>query len=341
MFRSRRFTAAVSGAAVAGLLVSSVGAPAAGAQELTAEGIIAELSELSERSGSLNEDVLALDGEVQDKEQELADLQGDRDHAVSEAETVQAYSEEVRGQVADHVKTRSRGAEIDPLTAMFGATDTQSAIDRSSYLTYFNRQKEQQIREVTDAQHEAAEANSRAQSADAKVTFELGQLNQRRDDLEREQSELEELTQTVRDRVDSLSPEQMELWRSQNNPFVEGLDMLSGSSDAVDAAMTRIGMPYSWGAVGPDSFDCSGLMVWAYQQMGKTIPRTSQAQLSGGTPVPRDQLQPGDIIGFYPGVTHVGMYVGDGKIVHASTYGVPVQVVSIDQGGSYQGAVRY
>lgn len=167
MFRSRRFTAAVSGAAVAGLLVSSVGAPAAGAQELTAEGIIAELSELSERSGALNEDVLALDGEVQEKEQELEDLQGERDRAVSEAESVQAYSEEVRGQVADHVKTRSRGAQVDPLTAMFGATDTQSAIDRSSYLTYFNRQKEEQLREVTDAQHEASEANSRVQSADA------------------------------------------------------------------------------------------------------------------------------------------------------------------------------
>ena len=81
-------------------------------------------------------------------------------------------------------------------------------------------------------------------------------------------------------------------------------------------------------------------MVWAYAQEGKSIPRTSQAQLSGGTPVPMDQLEPGDVIGYYPGVTHVGMYIGDGQVVHASTYGVPVQVVPVDS-MPVQGAVRF
>ena len=81
-------------------------------------------------------------------------------------------------------------------------------------------------------------------------------------------------------------------------------------------------------------------MVWSYQQMGKSIPRTSQAQLAGGTPVPMDQLQPGDIVGYYPGVTHVGMYIGDGQVVHASTYGVPVAVVPLNS-MPVQGAVRY
>ncbi|MDN6619454.1 MAG: C40 family peptidase, partial [Corynebacterium variabile] len=87
-------------------------------------------------------------------------------------------------------------------------------------------------------------------------------------------------------------------------------------------------------------FDCSGLMYWASQQLGKSIPRTSQAQVSGGTPVSRDELQPGDIVGYYSGVTHVGMYIGDGKIVHASDYGIPVQVVSVDS-MPFAGASRY
>ena len=134
---------------------------------------------------------------------------------------------------------------------------------------------------------------------------------------------------------------QLAAWRAKDNPIVDGLASLLGSSGAVDAAMTKVGSPYSWGAAGPDAFDCSGLMYWAYQQLGKSIPRTSQAQLAGGTPVSRDQLQPGDLIGFYEGITHVGMYVGDGMIIHASTYGVPVQVVPIEQGGPYMGAVRY
>ena len=74
--------------------------------------------------------------------------------------------------------------------------------------------------------------------------------------------------------------------------------------------------------------------------MGKSIPRTSQAQIAGGTPVPLDQLQPGDIVGYYAGITHVGMYIGEGQVVHASTYGVPVAVVPLHS-MPVQGAVRY
>ena len=73
---------------------------------------------------------------------------------------------------------------------------------------------------------------------------------------------------------------------------------------------------------------------------GKTIPRTSQAQLAGGQSVTRDQLQPGDIVAYYPGATHVGMYIGDGQLVHASDYGIPVQVVPVDS-MPMVGASRY
>ncbi|MPV51696.1 hypothetical protein GCO27_01160 [Corynebacterium sp. zg331] len=114
----------------------------------------------------------------------------------------------------------------------------------------------------------------------------------------------------------------------------------SKAAGAVQAALSKIGAPYSWGATGPDAFDCSGLIYWAYQQQGMTIPRTSQSQLAGGTPVSRDQLQPGDVVGYYPGVTHVGLYIGDGKLVHASDYGIPVQVVDVDS-MPWAGAVRF
>lgn len=158
----------------------------------------------------------------------------------------------------------------------------------------------------------------------------------------KEQQELEKQKKDIEAQVDSLNEEQRAAFVGRfgaQNVDLAALADGSGS-EAVAAALTRIGAPYGWGATGPDTFDCSGLMVWSYQQMGKSIPRTSQAQLAGGTKVPLDQLQPGDIIGYYPGVTHVGMYVGDGQVVHASTYGVPVQVVPLDS-MPVQGAVRY
>ncbi|MGP5589398.1 C40 family peptidase [Corynebacterium variabile] len=96
------------------------------------------------------------------------------------------------------------------------------------------------------------------------------------------------------------------------------------------AAMSKQGAPYVWGATGPSSFDCSGLTSWAYNQVGKSIPRTSGAQASGGTPVSLSALQPGDIISYYSGASHVAIYIGDGKIVHAVNEGTPVQVNDIN-----------
>jgi hypothetical protein len=92
---------------------------------------------------------------------------------------------------------------------------------------------------------------------------------------------------------------------------------------AVDAARTKLGSDYSYGAVGPDSFDCSGLVQWSYEQAGVELPRTSYDQLATGTPVPLDDLQPGDVVSFYGG-SHSALYAGDGKVIHASTYGIGV-----------------
>lgn len=116
---------------------------------------------------------------------------------------------------------------------------------------------------------------------------------------------------------------------------------LSATGNAVvDAAMTRIGSPYVWGATGPNAFDCSGLVSWAFQQAGKSVPRTSQAQIAGGMAVPIDQLQPGDIVGYYSGVSHVAIYIGNGQVVHASTYGVPLGVADLYH-APISGAARY
>ncbi len=104
--------------------------------------------------------------------------------------------------------------------------------------------------------------------------------------------------------------------------------MTSGSGvgyAALQAALSKLGSPYEYGAAGPGSFDCSGLVQWAYKQAGVSVPRTSQAQAGVGTPVAQQDLQPGDIVAFYGG-GHVGIYAGNGNVVHAPDYGQPVKV---------------
>ena len=99
---------------------------------------------------------------------------------------------------------------------------------------------------------------------------------------------------------------------------------------AVQAALTRIGSPYSWGASGPNQFDCSGLVMWAFQQAGISLPHSSQALASGGQAVAMSEMQPGDLVTYYSDASHVGIYIGDGMMVHASTYGTPVQVAPVN-----------
>lgn len=111
--------------------------------------------------------------------------------------------------------------------------------------------------------------------------------------------------------------------------------------DAVGAARSAIGSPYQWGAAGPEAFDCSGLVVWAYGQIGVALPHSSQALAAGGTPVAREQLLPGDIVTFYPGATHAALYSGDGMVIHASTYGRPVAEVPLAAAGPVNNFRRY
>ncbi|SRX93551.1 protein NLP/P60 family, peptidoglycan lytic protein [Corynebacterium glutamicum ATCC] [Mycobacterium shimoidei] len=110
---------------------------------------------------------------------------------------------------------------------------------------------------------------------------------------------------------------------------------------AVDAARSAIGKPYRWGATGPDAFDCSGLVVWSYAQIGVAVPRTSQQQAAAGQPVARDELEPGDVVTFYPTASHSAIYSGGGMVIHASTYGRPVAEVPLPAAGPWHNARRY
>jgi len=113
---------------------------------------------------------------------------------------------------------------------------------------------------------------------------------------------------------------------------------LPAAARAVEAALTELGKPYRYGALGPSTFDCSGLTKFAYGAAGISLPHSAAAQYQAGRRVNRNQLQPGDLI-FWRGLDHVGLYIGNGKMVHAPRTGEVVTIISIDLGG-YLGAVR-
>jgi peptidoglycan DL-endopeptidase CwlO len=101
------------------------------------------------------------------------------------------------------------------------------------------------------------------------------------------------------------------------------------SSVAMQSALSKIGAPYRYGAAGPAAFDCSGLVNWAFKNAGVVLPRTSRALSQIGTPVAKADLRPGDLVFFYRPISHVAIYIGDGKIVHASHAGAPVKIANL------------
>ena len=99
---------------------------------------------------------------------------------------------------------------------------------------------------------------------------------------------------------------------------------------AVTAAYDELGKPYVWGATGPGSFDCSGLTQHVWAAAGVALPRTSEEQADIGNAIPLDEIEPGDLVVYFPGRTHVGVYVGKGLVIHAPRPGSVVQFTTLD-----------
>ena len=116
----------------------------------------------------------------------------------------------------------------------------------------------------------------------------------------------------------------------------------SSYGGVVGVAMGELGKPYVWGAAGPDVFDCSGLVVYSFGQMGVSLPHSSYALWNAGVYVSRDQLQPGDLV-FFDGLGHVGIYIGGGQFIHAPHTGDVVKISNLNDGwyaATYVGARR-
>ena len=108
----------------------------------------------------------------------------------------------------------------------------------------------------------------------------------------------------------------------------------------VDTALAQQGKAYVWAGAGPNVYDCSGLTQFALAAAGVSLPHSSRVQSTMGSPVARADLQPGDLVFFYSPVSHVGIYIGNGQMVHAPTFGDVVKIAGVDSMGGYSHGMR-
>ena len=105
----------------------------------------------------------------------------------------------------------------------------------------------------------------------------------------------------------------------------------SVGAQAVQIAMGELGVPYVWGGASPAGFDCSGLTMWVYAQLGIHLDHFTGSQWNAGPHVARDQLAPGDLVFFEPGIGHVGIYIGNNEFIEAPHTGAFVQISSLSE----------
>jgi peptidoglycan DL-endopeptidase CwlO len=158
------------------------------------------------------------------------------------------------------------------------------------------------------------------------------------------QSQINGKVKTIHAKLDVLNSSAMTqamavFDKTGNYPNIVLPEATNVGTTALRAALTQRGKPYVWGAAGPDSYDCSGLVMWAFAQEGISLPHYTGDQWNAGMHVSRADLEPGDLVFFFADISHVGLYLGNGLMVDAPSTGQVVQVQPVFW-SDYVGAVR-
>ncbi|MFE7899532.1 NlpC/P60 family protein [Streptomyces sp. NPDC057424] len=218
-----------------------------------------------------------------------------------------------------------RAGGIDPSLALLFSDDPDDYLDHASRLDRLTARQAGELRELRTAMRELAQDRE-------ETAGKLRELDQSRKAVAAHKKTVERKLATARRLLNSLPDAERDAYgrasRSGrgNLPGPGGATAASGrGSAAVAAARSALGKPYVWGANGPTGFDCSGLMQWSYAQAGVSLPRTSQAQRYAGRQVPLSEARPGDLVIYRGDASHVGMYMGNGQVIHAPYPGAPVR----------------
>ncbi|MFH9331662.1 NlpC/P60 family protein [Streptomyces althioticus] len=252
-----------------------------------------------------------------------------------ETARAQARLNEAREALGTVAAAQYRDGGLDPALRLMLSDDPDAYLDGAA------------VAERAGSRHHAELGRVRAQLREIEklrgaARVEVKTLTTRRAELGRHKRTITEKLSAARQALSRMSPE-------ERARITGGTDRAARSAGdtARDAALSqapnaraaqavayahqKLGSPYVWGATGPDAFDCSGLVLAAYRSAGVSLPRTTYAQIDAGRRVSRSELLPGDLVFFYSGISHVGLYIGNGQMIHAPNPSAPVRVAPVDQ----------
>jgi peptidoglycan DL-endopeptidase CwlO len=284
-----------------------------------------------------NRDLEAVTEQINEAQDTLRQQQAAADAAAQAVVDAQAQLAALDAQMRQVARSAFTGENLSRFNSLMTSGSAEEFLSQVTTLDAIAGHTSDVLTQVGAAAQAAQQAKADADAATATARQTLDDVTAKKADLTSEAADYQA-------QYDALSVVQQRAVVAQTaGPVLEPPAEVVASSDAaqvaVDTAMAQLGDPYVWAAAGPDAFDCSGLTQYAYAAAGVSLPHSSARQSTMGTAVPRADLQPGDLVFFYSPVSHVGMYIGNGQMVHASTAGQPVIVSTVDMKG-YVGARR-
>lgn len=231
----------------------------------------------------------------------------------------------MRGALGSIAGAQYRSGGLDPALALLLSSDPDSYLGRAEALDRMSDRQALALRDIGQVQRKLGQQREEA-------TKDLAELERSRAAVARHKRTVEAKLAEARRLLNSLPDAARDADRASRSgrdgaamSFGDQAPASARAAAAARAARGAVGLPYVWGANGPSGFDCSGLTQWAYAQAGVSLPRTSQAQRYAGQQVPLSEARPGDLVAYRDDASHIGMYMGNGQVVHAPYPGASVR----------------
>ncbi|GAA2812672.1 C40 family peptidase [Kitasatospora paracochleata] len=254
----------------------------------------------------------------------------------------QARINELRETLDGLAAAQYRSGGIDPTVRLMVSADPADYLARAAGTEQLTARQADALRRLRVEQLKLDADRAEATGRLAELDRAAADAGRRKDEVKAKLGQVERILNGLKaaDRARVLGDGGAAASRGAARPQAYTGPATGRVRDVLAFAYAQLGKPYRWGATGPDSFDCSGLTLRAFAAGGVTLPRVSQDQFAGGRKIARDQVQPGDLVFYYSDLHHVGIYLGNGQLLHAPRTGKNVEIVPWDV-MPYAGAVRY
>ena len=344
--------AALAAASVAHAAPGAVSSKEAQARDVMAQiqGLDANMERAVDSYNLANEKLAAIEGDLRENKQELKLAKSNLRHAQTmlNARVVELYT--------------SGGGQDNGLEVLLGATSMDDLIARIDTMDRVSDQSTDVLRQVKTFRAKVKEQRARLKTAHVQQAKLVAQRSAEKASIEGQLTSRQQLLSSIKSEIAQMQAaeqqRQAELAAQARARLASnGVTVLNASAGAVTqpapvytpppakyggvvgVAMQYLGVPYVYGGASPSGFDCSGLVMYAFAQIGISLPHNAAAQYGAGVPVSRDQLQAGDLV-FFNGLGHVGIYIGGGQFIHAPHTGDVVKISNMSDHGGYVGARR-